>query len=485
MLTDPDDIYRSLIDANPWWADGKVPAELSHDYRRRDFFVLKNEIDSKPISAIGGPRQVGKTTLLYQLVEHLLTSSVEASHIFFVNFDLPGLAAAADSPLNDCLNVYADRVLGHPWRQEKAKVYIFLDEITKAENWHRDLKGWFDFKLPTKFLISSSSLSELRSGSAASLTGRISTHLLLTWKYVDVLMYLSEEPAWNNTGLRLREAFSSGVRNDDPGIFERKLREVEGTTTRGRASLRSTLDRYLLTDGFPELLEIRDTRRSSARLREYLDLTIMNDLSRVYQIRTPGLLYDLLGLLARETGQLISYRNLAAMLNVQERTIVDYLDHLESVFLVAQAQFFSESRAKRIRRQRKIILTNPGLQNALQGRLDRRTLTDPSLLGRLAEAVVHDHAKWLVYCLNPGPEPEAFYWRDDQNKDVDVVISVDGKPIPIEVKYRTNPRKDLDGLRSFLDSHQVTPFGLVVTRDLIGRDEKMIFLPLSHFLLMV
>ena len=34
--------------------------------------------------------------------------------------------------------------------------------------------------------------------------------------------------------------------------------------------------------------------------------------------------------------------NLAATLNVQERTIIDYLDHLESVFLVAQAQFFSE-----------------------------------------------------------------------------------------------------------------------------------------------
>ena len=485
MSTDTDEVYRLLIDANPWWAEGKLPAELTHEYRRRDYYVLRGEIGSKPVSAIGGPRQVGKTTLLYQLVEHLLSSSVDPSHILFVNFDLPGLAAAADSPLNDCLNSYADRVLGHPWRKEKAKVYIFLDEITKVENWHRDLKGWFDLKLPIKFLISSSSLSELRSGAAASLTGRISTHLLMTWKFVDVLMYLAEEPAWNDTGLRLREAFSSAVHQGDPAVFERKLRDVEATTTRGRATLRSTLDRYLLTDGFPELLKIRDTRRSSARLREYLDLTIMNDLARVYQIRTPGLFYDMLGFLARESGQLISYRTLARMLNVQERTVVDYLDHLESVFLVAQAQFFSESRVKRIRRQRKILLTNPGLQNALLGRLDRRTLTDPDLLGRLAEAVVYDHAKRLVYCLNPGPEPEAFYWRDDKNREVDVVISVDDKPIPIEVKYRTNPRRDLDGLHSFLEEHQATPFGLVVTRDLIARDDKTIFLPLSHFLLMV
>jgi uncharacterized protein len=485
MAADPDEIYRLLIDANPWWEDGKVPAKLSHEYHRRDYFVLKNELDSKPISAIAGPRQVGKTTLLYQLVEHLLASAVQPPLVLFVNFDLPGLTAAAKSPLNDCLNVYADRVLGRPWRKLGEKAYIFLDEITKVENWHRDLKGWFDLKYPTKFLISSSSQSELRSGAATSLTGRVSTHILLTWKFVDVLMYQTDDQSWNDTGLRLRESFASAVRRRDPRILMTKLREVEATATRGRASLRSTLDRYLLLDGFPELLELRDFHRAAGRLREYLDLTIANDLTRVYQIRAPRLFYDLLGLLARESGQLISYRNLGETLDVQERTIIDYLDHLESIFLVAQAQFFSESRAKRIRRQRKILVANPGIQNALLGRLDRRTLTDPALMGRLAEAVVHDHAKRLVYCLKPGPEPSAFYWRDGHNREVDVVISIDDSPIPIEVKYRTNPHRDLEGLNAFLEENPSAPFGLVVTRDLVELSGRKLFVPLSHFLLMV
>lgn len=485
MVTDSDDVYRLLIDANPWWADGKVPAGLSFEYRRRDYFVLRNELDSKPISAIGGPRQVGKTTLLYQLIDHLLASSVTPSRILFVSFDLPGLAATADSPLNDCLNVFADRVLGHPWRKGRDKIYVFLDEVTKVENWHRDLKGWFDLRYPVKFLISSSSFSELQSGSSMSLTGRISSHLLMAWKYVDVLMYLSGELGWNEIGLGMRDAFASAVQRRDPQIFERKIKQSSGAVTRGRATLRSALDRYLLTDGFPELIDLRDTRRASGRLREYLDLTIMNDLARVYQIRTPGLFYDILGLLARESGQLVSYRNLAQLLNVQERTIVDYLEHLESVFLIAQAQFYSGSRAKRIRRQRKIVLANPGLQNALQGRLDRRTLTDPNLLGRLAEGVVHDHARRLVYCLNPGPKPEAFYWRDDHGHEVDVVISVDGKPLPIEVKYRSNPRQDLEGMHAFLEAHPDSPFGVVVTRDLLELRDRILFLPLTHFLLMV
>jgi uncharacterized protein len=485
MTTDPDEIYRLLLDANPWWGGGKVPAELSHEYHRRDYFVLRNEVNDKPILAVGGPRQVGKTTLLYQLIDDLLESKTEPSHILFISFDLPGLTSVADSPLNDCLNVYAERVLGQPWRKVQGKVYIFLDEITKVENWHRDLKGWFDLRYPVKFFTSSSSLSELRAGASKSLTGRISTHLLMTWKFVDVLMYLTGESEWNNIGLRLREALESSIESTDPEILIRKLREVEPSSTRGRATLRATLDRYFLVDGFPELLDVKDYRRCAARLREYLDLTIVNDLSRVFQIRSTALFYDLLGLVARESGQLISYRGLAEMLHVQERTVVDYLDHLESVFLVSQAEFFSESRAKRIRRQRKIVVASPGLQNALLGRLNQRTLTDPTLLGPLAEAVVHEHAKRLVYCLNPGPEPGAFYWRDRNDREVDVVVTIGGKPLPIEVKYRTRPERDLDGLHAFLDSHQDAPFGLVVTRDLLELRDRTLFLPLALFLLMV
>jgi uncharacterized protein len=306
MTTNPDEIYRLLIDANPWWEDGRVPPELSHRYHRRDYFVVKKEMSSKPISAVGGPRQVGKTTLLYQLIEDLLSSTIAAPQILFVNFDLPGLTAVAESPLNDCLNVYSERVFGKPWRKVANRTYIFLDEITNVKNWDRDLKGWFDLKYPAKFVISSSSLSELRSGAAASLTGRISSHLLLTWKFVDILVYQTEEPSWNDTGLRLRESFAASVYHGDPQILERRLREVEARATRGRVILRSTLDRYLLLDGFPELLDQKDDHRAAGRLREYLDLTIANDLSRVYQIRAPRLFYALLGILARESGQLIS-----------------------------------------------------------------------------------------------------------------------------------------------------------------------------------
>jgi uncharacterized protein len=485
MPTSTDEVYRLLLDANPWWDSGRVPVTLSREYHRRDYYVLKAEERRAPIVALGGPRQVGKTTLLFQLIEDLVKSGVDPQHVFFVSFDLPGLSSISASPLNDSLNVYAERVLGTPWRSLQSRVYVFLDEITKVQNWHQDLKGWFDLRYPIKFFVSSSSISELRAGSSKSLTGRVSTHLLMTWKFVDALMFLTEDDSWNDVGLRLREAFAASVDSADPRVLERRVRTFRPKLVRQRTTLQSTLDRYLLLDGFPELLESRDLQWCARRLREYLTLTIANDLYRFFQIRATGLFEDLLGLIARESGQLISYRNLAETLRVEERTIIEYLDYLESVFLVSRAQYYSESRAKRIRRQRKAYLSNPGLRNALLGRVSRRTLTDPQVLGPQAEGLAHDHAKRLVYCLDPGPTPEAFYWRDRQNREVDIVISVGGRPVPIEVKYRTDPHRDLEGIRSFISANSDAPFGLVITRDVLEIQGRILFLPLSHFLLMV
>lgn len=485
MPVDSDEIFRLLIDANPWWSSGKVPQELTQKYRRRDFYVIRAERGSRPIVAIGGPRQVGKTTVLFQIIEDLLEDRVDPTRVLFVNLDLPGLGSVSTRPINDCLGVYQDRILGHHFRDQKGTVFVFFDEVTKVEGWHRDLKGWFDFRYPLKFYISSSSISELRDGASKSLTGRISTHLLMTWKFVDALMYLSGDDSWNDSGLRLRESFESAVAAGDPRILERRLRALEPVTIRKRSSLKSVTDRYLLIDGFPELLTVQNVESCARRLREYLSLTLTNDLYRFFQIRATRVFEDLLGLIARESGQLISYRNIAGLLHVEERTVIEYLAYLESVFLVSQSQYFSESRAKRIRRQRKAYVANPGLRNAILGRIDRRTLSNSDLLGPLVEGVVHDHAKRLVYCLNPGPDPDAFYWRDRQNREVDIVIRVGDKPVPLEVKYRNNPDRDLEGLDSFLNTHPDSPFGLVVTRDLLQLRGRTLFVPLSHYLLMV
>lgn len=485
MPLNSDEVLRILTQANPWWESQRVPRELTQPYHRRDFYVLRQDLRRQPIVALGGPRQVGKTTILYQLIEELLAAGVGSNRILFVSFDLPGLTGVAPDPITDCLNVYVERVLGRALREVDNEVYVFFDEITRIDNWDRSLKGWYDLRYPIRFVVSSSSLSELRAGSAKSLAGRISTHLLLSWKFVDVLMMRSGNDRWNDTGLRVRDSLRESVERGDPEPLFRRLGAIDLSSTSARAALRSTLDYYILTDGFPELIGKTDLHWCAHRLAEYLQLTIANDLYRFYNIRATGTFEELLGLVARESGQLASYRQMAETLGVQERTVVEYLDYLERVHLVSQSQFYSQSRAKRVRRQRKIYLSNPGVRNAILGGVNRGTLSNAQSMGSIVESVVHEHSKRLVYCLEPGPEPSAFYWRDQRNREVDIVVEVAGKPIPIEVKYRTDPGRDLEGIRSFLAQSPSSPFGIVVTRDTLRRDGNLVFIPLPRFLVAV
>jgi uncharacterized protein len=484
MPPDPERLLQILSEVNPWWTGGGVPETLSHPFRRRDFFVLRRKLEGKPIVAIAGPRQVGKTTLMYQLVQDAIANGVPPSRILFASFDLPGLGLYAVDPLNEVIRLFEERILQAPLRELKAPVYVFLDEVTKAPNWHRDLKGWFDFHYPVHFVVSSSSNSELKSGSAASLVGRIATHLLLTWKFVDVMSLRTGDSRANDGYLEARSEIADAMRKGKGDGLHASLAKLRPRSPRQRVALASSLDWYLLTDGYPELAQATDLGACAKRLDEYVKLTLAHDLYRFHEIRSSTrVLEDLLGLIAAQSGGLASYAGLAEPVGLEQRTLVEYLDYLEEAFLISRASFYSSSRQSRLRKQKKVYVPNPGILNVLRGRLDRSLLSSPEEMGVVAESVVHEHAKRLAFNLDPGVGSAVYYWRNRRGQEVDIVVEVGGRPLPIEVKYRSDPHKKLEGIRSFIDE-KGAPFGLVVTKDLLELSPPLLYLPLSDFLML-
>ena len=107
--------------------------------------------------------------------------------------------------------------------------------------------------------------------------------------------------------------------------------------------------------------------------------------------------------------------------------------------------------------------------------------TDGKELGKIAEILVHDHAKRLFSFDDTNPE--VFYWRNKNGNEVDVIAEVNNRAVPIEVKYKNNiSSDDLKGINSFMSQNK-SSFGFVITKDLIDKKEKLIFIPLWMFLL--
>ena len=66
---------------NHWWREGKVRRDLAREYKRIPFEELKALLEKRQIIVIYGLRRVGKSTLMYQLIQYLIEKGIPPSHI--------------------------------------------------------------------------------------------------------------------------------------------------------------------------------------------------------------------------------------------------------------------------------------------------------------------------------------------------------------------------------------------------------------------
>jgi predicted AAA+ superfamily ATPase len=235
--------------------------------------------------------------------------------------------------------------------------------------------------------------------------------------------------------------------------------------------------------GYPEVVATQSPYRSAEYLKNYLNLTIYKDIVRTFKIRDPIAFEELVAVLARECSQRLNYSALAHTLGLKRQTLKAYLYYLKTAFLISESEYFSRSRMKRIRREKKVYINDPGIRNAAISSVSDYVLKDNFEIGKIVETVVADHCRRLKASLEPTSELQLSYWKS-QGYETDIVIELLQKPIPIEVKFRESiGEKDLRGLSSFVREHN-SPLSLVITQERFELVEKTIYIPLWLFLIM-
>ncbi len=166
-----------LSDTNPWWQQKPLPPLPS--FRRWLFDGVLQRLKSglAPVTVIRGPRQVGKTTLQQQIIEHLLEEeAVDPKRIFRAQFDeIPSLRGVTDPILTLC-RWYEQRILGgtlNEWARKGEPAYIFFDEVQNLGDWAPQVKALVDHHA-VRVLLTGSSALRIEQG-RDSLAGRMST----------------------------------------------------------------------------------------------------------------------------------------------------------------------------------------------------------------------------------------------------------------------------------------------------------------------
>jgi len=488
----PPALDAYLRDTNPWWA-GK-PGRVLPPYRRWAFDVLLQKLETglAPAVVLRGPRRVGKTILQEQAIEHLLHQrQVEARRILRIQFDEIASLRGLRDPILAIVRWFENRVLGSSLNEAAhagKPAYVFLDEVQNLADWAPQIKALVDHHT-LRAVVTGSSALRIEAG-RDSLAGRVAPLELGT--------LLLREIAGMRFGASVPPLLE---KNDLHRLLDVEFwREAIEHGSRHRQVRDRAFAEFSARGGYPVAHDKPDVPWSE--LADQLNETVIRRviqhdlrLGKRGRKRDPQLLEEVFRLACRYAGQAPSaavYVNeLQQVLkaNVGWQRVLSYLSFLDGALLVKLIRPL-ELRLKRSKGYPKLCLIDPGLRaswlaevvplapDALQ---QAPHLSD--LAGHLAESVVGAFLAGIPHL------DLAHFPQRPTEPEVDFVLTIGEKRVPLEVKYRrrVDPHSDTLGLRAFLERTQYNaPFAILVTQedDVTIPDPRIVPISLRSLLLL-
>jgi uncharacterized protein len=423
--------YESvLLEQNPWHTDGKVPDAWAREVERplaQGLWRLIERDSPHRFQLVLGPRRVGKTTAMYQTVRHLLSRGVPRQGVWWLRLDHPLLMGV---PMGTLVKSVMKNV------PVKTPIYLFLDEITYAEQWDLWLKTFYDEAWPVRIVGTSSATAALRDRRLESGVGRWEEQYLAPYCFKEYLALRAvTAPDWP-VGLSLAETldnwFAAGQPNPDLADHRR---------------------RFILTGGFPELLlssQMAETDEKTVLLQSQRTLrsgaverAVYKDIPQTFDLDSPLLLERLLYTLAGQFTGILSPTTICQTLGFTQPTFDRYLSYLERAFLVFTLLNYSGSEGNKQKRGRKLYFVDGAVRNAALQR-GVGPLSDPAEMGLLFENLVASH----LHSLGRQEQVRLYYWRE-KDDEIDLVYDHPDRPLAFEIASSAGHGRS--GIRAFTE----------------------------------
>jgi predicted AAA+ superfamily ATPase len=400
-----DDIKTRIANDNPWWKDPQFTVPEARFPRRvyfAPFKALALNVDVRRATVLLGPRRVGKTFMIKQLIQDAMLAGFDPRHVLYVSIDTPIYSG-----------ISLDKFLSFmPPGATDGKYLIVYDEIQYLRNWEIHLKDLVDRYPQMKFIASGSASAALRLKSKESGAGRFSDFMLPPLTFYEFLEFLQEG-----------ERYIAHDRDAESGYRQYNILDIDGLNTR-------FVD-YLNYGGYPEAVMNEQIRRNPEQFikNDIVDKVLLKDLPSLYGITGVQELNQLFSFLAYNSGNEASLENICQNSGLTKPTIQRYMEYLESTFLIIKVSTVDEN-CKTLQRARnfKIYLNNPSMRAALFAPV---TLNDSQRIGQLAESAIFSQWQHSARFRNL----KYARWRDGE---VDIVFldSADQKPLWLgEIKW--------------------------------------------------
>ncbi len=357
---------------------------------------------NKLIKVIVGQRRCGKSYLLRQIINTLITKQgVNPHNIFYLNKEYTAYIEVANAAELEALFNYYRKTL-----EVSGKIYLFIDEIQNINNWEAFVNSYAqDFTNDFEIFITGSN-SNLLSGELASLlSGRYLTFEVLPFSLAEF------------------------------GAI--KTREVN----------KALFLEYLQSGGLPELMHLPDDEVKRHYVGDLKNTIIMHDIMQRNQVKDLNLLEDVFKFLSTNLGSLTSVTNIVNYFKSKNKqtnyeTVSTYLKYLLDTFVIHEAERYNLRGKQVLGGNKKYYLNDLAFKNYLLGFY-------PTDIGHHLENFVYLQLKRLGYQVSVG----VLY-----QKEIDFVAEKDDKTIYVQVTYILNDQSTIDrefgNLLAIKDNHE-------------------------------
>lgn len=369
-------------------------------YQRAEKSTIQKRLQEEPrrfIQVIYGPRQVGKTTLVRQVIKDM-----NASNTF----------VAADAiPASDRIWIAQQwenaRLIQH--QNPEIPHLLIIDEVQKIDNWSEQVKAEWDRDTAEdrdiRVILLGSSRLMLQQGLTESLAGRFESIYLGHWSF-------------------------------------REMKEAFGLSP----------EEYIWYGGYPGAIVLKeDEDRWKNYVRDaLLETSISKDILMLTRVDKPALMKRLFEIGAAYSGQVLSFTKVMGQLADagNTTTLANYLELLKEAGLLSGLEKYSPNLVRKRSSSPKFMVHNTAIMSGLSNETMETLRADHRAWGRWVESAVGAH---LVNQAFKEKKLNIYYWREG-NEEVDFVVEYKKRIIALEVK--TSKVGGLTGLNAFAKQYR-------------------------------
>ena len=358
------------------WLERPLPSCLERD--------VAVHLDSGKVICLIGIRRTGKTFLLFDFMQKLISSGVDRRQIIYLNFDDDRIYPVTSNQLDLILQAHGEL---YPDYQTQ-KRYIFLDEVQAVPGWERYVRRLYDTENVQIFVTGSS--SHLLAGELApALRGRS--------------VFIEVFPLSFSEFLRFKKI------------------ELHGYSRKSESKATNALEDYISWGGLPEIVLAEPAMRPLI-LEEYISLLYYKDMVERFDIRNEPILRLILKSCCSQPASLISvhrlYRDIKSMgFKTSKNTVYDYLHYLQEARILFALPLYTRSVRKQEQNPKKYHLIDVGLARAYR--------PDP-------DADKGHKLENLVYLREQRKRAELYYYKNGH--ELDLVIT-DNSPCYVNTAW--------------------------------------------------